>query len=116
MNIKLSAADPTTPVHTSPLYIPRLFAPQPIERAKITREMRETIAKNEFAVGPTCHITNGDEKNVPLFAGQYHKTLPHDKFGQVLLSLKILQAFVLRRLCGTVESALAHVGAVIMSC
>eukprot|EP00904_Undaria_pinnatifida_P002853 jgi/Undpi1/12569/HiC_scaffold_6.g02238.m1 len=55
----------------------------PIERAKITREMRETIAKNEFAVGPTCHITNGDEKNVPLFAGQYHKTLPHDKFGQV---------------------------------
>lgn len=41
------------------------------------------LASNEFAVGPTCHITNGDEENVPLFAGQYHKTLPHDEFGQV---------------------------------
>eukprot|EP00904_Undaria_pinnatifida_P000007 jgi/Undpi1/10006/HiC_scaffold_28.g12460.m1 len=40
------------------------------------------LASNEFAVGPTCHITNGDEENVPLFAGQYHKTLPHDEFGQ----------------------------------
>ena len=52
-------------------------------RAKVTLLRRLAIAKDEFAVGPTCHITNGDEENVPLFAAQYHKTLPHDKFGQV---------------------------------
>ena len=56
---------------------------QPVERAKVTFKKRVAIAKNEFAVGPTCHITNGDEENVPLFAGQYHKSLPHDQFGQV---------------------------------
>eukprot|EP00904_Undaria_pinnatifida_P000010 jgi/Undpi1/10009/HiC_scaffold_28.g12463.m1 len=55
----------------------------PVERATITRDNRIAIANNEFAVGPTCHITNGDEENVPLFAGQYHKSLPHDNFGQV---------------------------------
>eukprot|EP00904_Undaria_pinnatifida_P000014 jgi/Undpi1/10012/HiC_scaffold_28.g12466.m1 len=55
----------------------------PVERATITRDNRIAIANNEFAVGPACHITNGDEENVPLFAGQYHKSLPHDKFGQV---------------------------------
>eukprot|EP00904_Undaria_pinnatifida_P000009 jgi/Undpi1/10008/HiC_scaffold_28.g12462.m1 len=55
----------------------------PVERVTTTRDNRIAIANNEFAVGPTCHITNGDEENVPLFAGQYHKSLPHDKFGQV---------------------------------
>ena len=60
-----------------------VFCLQPVERATITRDNRIAIANNEFAVGPTCHITNGDEENVPLFAGQYHKSLPHDKFGQV---------------------------------
>ncbi|CAN0564944.1 unnamed protein product, partial [Laminaria digitata] len=56
---------------------------QPVQRATVTLEKRLAIAKNEFGVGPTCHITNGDEEDVPLFAGQYHKSLPHDKFGQV---------------------------------
>eukprot|EP00904_Undaria_pinnatifida_P002847 jgi/Undpi1/12563/HiC_scaffold_6.g02232.m1 len=44
---------------------------------------RLAIAKDEFAVGPTCHVSNGDEQNVPLYAGNYHKSLPHDRFGQV---------------------------------
>ena len=56
---------------------------QPVARAKVTLKNRLAIAKDEFEVGPTCHITNGDEENVPRFAGQYHKTLPHDEFGQV---------------------------------
>ncbi|CAN0532282.1 unnamed protein product, partial [Scytosiphon promiscuus] len=56
---------------------------QPVARAKVTLLNRLTITKDEFSVGPTCHINNGDEENVPLFAGQFHKTLPHDKFGQV---------------------------------
>ncbi|CAN0565142.1 unnamed protein product, partial [Laminaria digitata] len=56
---------------------------QPVARANVTLLNRLAIANDEFAVGPTCHINNGDEENVPLFAGQYHKTLPHDKFGQV---------------------------------
>nr|CAD37191.1 vanadium-dependent bromoperoxidase 1 [Laminaria digitata] len=55
----------------------------PVPRAKVTLLKRLAIAKDEISVGPTCHINNGDEENVPLFAGQYHKTLPHDKFGQV---------------------------------
>ena len=55
-------------------------------RAEVTLKNRLAIAKDEFEVGPTCHITNGDEENVPRFAGQYHKTLPHDKFGQVRAS------------------------------
>nr|AYP65252.1 vanadium-dependent bromine peroxidase [Saccharina japonica] len=55
----------------------------PVPRAKVTLLKRLAIAKDEFSVGPTCHINNGDEENVPLFAGQFHKTLPHDKFGQV---------------------------------
>ncbi|CAM9706578.1 unnamed protein product, partial [Laminaria digitata] len=56
---------------------------QPVARAKVTLLKRLAIAKDEFSVGPTCHINNGDEENVPLFAGQYHKSLPHDEFGQV---------------------------------
>lgn len=56
---------------------------QPVARAKVTLSNRLAIAQDEFSVGPTCHITNGDEENVPRFAGQFHKTLPHDKFGQV---------------------------------
>ena len=59
---------------------------QPVARATVTLKSRLAIAQSEFAVGPTCHITNGDEENVPLFAGQYHKSLPHDKFGQVYRS------------------------------
>eukprot|EP00904_Undaria_pinnatifida_P002850 jgi/Undpi1/12566/HiC_scaffold_6.g02235.m1 len=55
----------------------------PVERAKVTRSKRLAITKDEFSVGPTCHITNGDEENVPGFAGQFHKSLPHDKYGQV---------------------------------
>lgn len=49
----------------------------------MTRSKRLAITKDEFSVGPTCHITNGDEENVPGFAGQFHKSLPHDKYGQV---------------------------------
>ncbi|CAM9587810.1 unnamed protein product, partial [Laminaria digitata] len=56
---------------------------QPVARANVTLLNRLAIANDEFAVGPTCHVNNGDEENVPRFAGQYHKTLPHDKFGQV---------------------------------
>lgn len=56
---------------------------QPSERAKVTLQKRVNAAKEEFHVGPTCHITNGDEKNVPDFVGQFHKSLPHDKFGNV---------------------------------
>ena len=56
---------------------------QPPQRTKITLGNRLAIASAEVDVGPTCHIPNGDEENSPLFAGQYHKTRPHDKFGQV---------------------------------
>ncbi|CAM9570968.1 unnamed protein product, partial [Laminaria digitata] len=56
---------------------------QPRERAKVTLEKRLAIAKDEFSVGPTCHINNGDEENIEDYAGNFHKTLPHDKFGQV---------------------------------
>lgn len=56
---------------------------QPSERAKVTFKKRIDIAKEELEVGPTCHITNGDEEDVPDFAGQFHKSLPHDKNGQV---------------------------------
>ncbi len=56
---------------------------QPSERAKVTLQKRVNAAKEEFHVGPTCHITNGDEENVPDFVGQFHKSLPHDKFGNV---------------------------------
>eukprot|EP00904_Undaria_pinnatifida_P002851 jgi/Undpi1/12567/HiC_scaffold_6.g02236.m1 len=57
---------------------------KPAERAELTRKKREIIAQDEFEVGPTCHITNGDEENESLgFAGNFHKTLPHDKFGRV---------------------------------
>ena len=60
------------------------YLSQPRERAEITRKKREIIAQDEFEVGPTCHITNGDEDNESLeFAGNYHKTLPHDRFGRV---------------------------------
>ncbi|CAM9244255.1 unnamed protein product [Ectocarpus sp. 13 AM-2016] len=55
----------------------------PIERAKVTLQKRVDTAKEEFQVGPTCHITNGDETNVPDFIGQFHKSLPHDNFGTV---------------------------------
>ncbi|CAN0569515.1 unnamed protein product [Ectocarpus sp. 12 AP-2014] len=55
----------------------------PTERAKVTLQKRVDTAKEEFQVGPTCHITNGDETNVPDFIGQFHKSLPHDKFGTV---------------------------------
>ena len=56
---------------------------QPTERAKVTFKRRIDIAKGEFAVGPTCHLNNGDEENVPDFVGQFHKTLPHDDLGRV---------------------------------
>eukprot|EP00904_Undaria_pinnatifida_P002849 jgi/Undpi1/12565/HiC_scaffold_6.g02234.m1 len=60
------------------------YLSQPRERAETTRKKREIIAQDEFEVGPTCHITNGDEDNESLeFAGNYHKTLPHDRFGRV---------------------------------
>lgn len=49
----------------------------------MTLEKRLAIAKDEFEVGPTCHISNGDEENVEDFAGNFHKTLPHNKFGEV---------------------------------
>eukprot|EP00752_Nemacystus_decipiens_P009696 g8660.t1 len=55
----------------------------PGERAKVTFSKRVHAAKEEFKVGPTCHITNGDEENVPDFVGQFHKSLPHDEFGVV---------------------------------
>lgn len=58
---------------------------QPVTRAKLTAKERFAIAKHEYAVGPTCHVSNGDEENVPLYAGNYHKSLPHDKFGQVCM-------------------------------
>ncbi|CAN0305544.1 unnamed protein product, partial [Scytosiphon promiscuus] len=57
---------------------------QPVTRGEVTRRNRLVIAQDEFKVGPTCHITNGDEEDETLMlAGQYHKTLPHDRFGQV---------------------------------
>ena len=56
---------------------------QPTERAKVTLAKRVHAAKDEFEVGPTCHINNGDEQNVPNYVGQFHKSLPHDKFGTV---------------------------------
>ncbi|CAN0233495.1 unnamed protein product, partial [Ectocarpus fasciculatus] len=56
---------------------------QPTERARVTLQKRVDTAKEEFHVGPTCHITNGDETNLPDFIGQFHKSLPHDKFGTV---------------------------------
>lgn len=60
------------------------FRPQPVPRAEATRQFRLAIAQDEFDVGPTCHLTNGDEDDKTLMlAGQFHKTLPHDKFGQV---------------------------------
>ena len=49
----------------------------------MTFEKRVEISKGEFAVGPTCHLNNGDEANVPNFVGQFHKSLPHDELGQV---------------------------------
>ncbi|CAN0418201.1 unnamed protein product, partial [Ascophyllum nodosum] len=55
----------------------------PTERGKVTFEKRVEIAKGELAVGPTCHLNNGDEANVPNFVGQFHKSLPHDELGQV---------------------------------
>eukprot|EP00752_Nemacystus_decipiens_P009703 g8666.t1 len=55
----------------------------PKERAKVTFAKRVHAAKEEFKVGPTCHITNGDEETVPDYAGQFHKSLPHDEFGVV---------------------------------
>eukprot|EP00903_Cladosiphon_okamuranus_P014557 g13503.t1 len=55
----------------------------PSERAKVTLHKRVGAAKEEFQVGPTCHITNGDEQSVPDFAGQFHKSLPHDYNGVV---------------------------------
>ena len=56
---------------------------KPTERAKITFKRRIGIAVGELAVGPTCHLNNGDEASIPDFAGQFHKSLPHDQFGQV---------------------------------
>lgn len=60
---------------------------QPVERAKITRQRRINNAEDEFEVGPTCHITNGDEENPDIenFAGQFSKSLPHDDLGRVRL-------------------------------
>ncbi|CAN0377619.1 unnamed protein product, partial [Ascophyllum nodosum] len=55
----------------------------PTERAKITFKRRIGIAVGELAVGPTCHLNNGDEANVPFFDGQFHKSLPHDEVGRV---------------------------------
>ncbi|CAM9646416.1 unnamed protein product, partial [Ascophyllum nodosum] len=55
----------------------------PTERAKVTFKKRIGIAVGEFAVGPTCHLNNGDEANVPNFDGQFHKSLPHDNVGRV---------------------------------
>ena len=49
----------------------------------MTLAKRVHAAKDEYQVGPTCHITNGDEQSFPDFAGQFHKSLPHDKFGAV---------------------------------
>eukprot|EP00752_Nemacystus_decipiens_P009700 g8663.t1 len=56
----------------------------PSERAKVTLHKRVGAAKDEFEVGPTCHITNGDEESVPDFAGMFHKSLPHDYNGVVV--------------------------------
>lgn len=44
---------------------------------------RLAVANAEFTVGPTCHVSNRDEENVPRYAGNFHKSLPHDRFGQV---------------------------------
>ena len=64
--------------------LPCYVSLQPVPRAEVTRAKRLAIADDEFKVGPTCHITNGDEDDETLMlAGQYHKTLPHDRFGQV---------------------------------
>lgn len=56
---------------------------QPGRYAGITRARRAHAANQEFAVGATCHISNGDEENVSDYVGQFHKSLPHDKFGIV---------------------------------
>ena len=50
----------------------------------MTLAKRVHAAKDEFEVGPTCHITNGDEETVADFAGQFHKSLPHDYNGVVV--------------------------------
>ena len=55
---------------------------QPTKRSKITFERRVGIAVGELAVGPTFHLNNADEANVPDFAGQFHNSLLHDQFGQ----------------------------------
>ena len=56
---------------------------QPSHRANATFDKRLASAYEEHAVGPTCHVANCDEDEVPAYAGQFHKSLPHDEYGQV---------------------------------
>ena len=53
---------------------------QPLERAENVLRLREEWALNEFlASRSTLHFNNGDRSS----AASFHKTLPHDEFGQV---------------------------------
>ncbi|CAM9326060.1 unnamed protein product, partial [Laminaria digitata] len=50
------------------------------ERAESVLQQRNEWADIEFRVSkPTVHVTNGDRSS----AASFHKTLPHDRLGQV---------------------------------
>ncbi|WP_431067627.1 vanadium-dependent haloperoxidase [Methylotuvimicrobium sp.] len=53
------------------------------ERHQKAYEYREQQANNNYLNPPALHPNNGDETNVPDYAGQFHKTLPHDANGIV---------------------------------
>ncbi|CAM9382415.1 unnamed protein product, partial [Discosporangium mesarthrocarpum] len=58
---------------------------QPAERVANALEFREDAAADEFSSDDICHITNGDEFGgyEPIYAALFHKTLPHNDFGEV---------------------------------
>lgn len=53
------------------------------ERQKQAYEYREQQANINYNNPPALHPNNGDEANAPDYAGQFHKTLPHDANGLV---------------------------------
>ncbi len=54
-----------------------------VQRRNRAFQIRHQAALDQKALGVPNHLTNGDEERYPTRIGNFHKTLPHNSFGEV---------------------------------
>ncbi|CAM9199332.1 unnamed protein product [Choristocarpus tenellus] len=55
----------------------------PLARRVAAFEKRSDAAQAELDLRHQCHKNNGDEEKYPSLLGNFHKTLPHNEYGEV---------------------------------